>query len=67
MTLSDYLRERKETHEAFARRLGVHAVTVSKWTSGAMRPSWPKMEAIARATDGAVTAADFMRPPAEAA
>jgi DNA-binding transcriptional regulator YdaS (Cro superfamily) len=67
MTLTEYLRSQKETHDAFARRLGVHSVTVSKWCSGAMRPSWPKMEAISRATDGAVTAADFLRSPQEAA
>jgi DNA-binding transcriptional regulator YdaS (Cro superfamily) len=67
MTLTEYLRSQKETHDAFARRLGVHSVTVSKWCSGAMRPSWPKMEAISRATGGAVTAADFLRSPQEAA
>lgn len=67
MTLADYLRHEKQTHEAFAARLGVHAVTVSKWASGAMRPSWPKMEAIQAATGGAVTPADFMRQPERAA
>lgn len=66
MTLGDYLRSKGETHDAFARRVGVHAVTVSKWATGAMRPSWPKLEAITAATSGAVTAADFMRA-AEAA
>lgn len=65
MTLADYLRSRRETHEAFAARVGVHSVTVSKWATGAMRPSWPKLAAIAAATDGAVTAADFMPPPAQ--
>jgi len=66
MTLTEYLRSRKETHDAFARRLGVHPVTVSKWCSGSMRPSWPKMGAISCATDGAVTAADFIRPSQDA-
>jgi DNA-binding transcriptional regulator YdaS (Cro superfamily) len=66
MTLTEYLRSRKETHDAFARRLGVHSVTVSKWCSGSMRPSWPKMGAISRATDGAVTAADFLRSAEDA-
>ena len=65
MTLSEYLSAKKLTRAQFAEMLGVHAVTVSKWCSGAMRPEWSRLRAIADATDGAVTAEDFL--PAEAA
>ncbi len=63
MDLASYLDAENETRGAFAGRIGVHAVTVSKWISGALRPSWPKMQRINSATGGKVTAADFDREP----
>ena len=61
MFLADYLAAQKETRAAFAERVGAHPVTVTKWCTGTMRPSWVQMDLIASATGGAVTAADFMR------
>jgi len=66
MKLADYLAAQKLTREAFAQRLGVHSVTVSKWCSGAMRPSWPMISRVAAETGNKVTAADFMPDPAPA-
>lgn len=62
MFLADYLSAEKETRASFAARVDVHPVTVSKWCTGTMRPSWVQMDAILRETGGKVTAADFMRP-----
>lgn len=64
MTLSDYLNRQKITRAAFGVTIGAHPITVQRWCSGAMRPSWPRLAAIEAATNGAVTAADFV-PRAE--
>lgn len=60
MTLAEFLRERGMTREQFAEQVGVHPVTVSKWTTGAMFPRRDKLAKIAALTGGAVTASDFM-------
>lgn len=59
MTLGEYLDGASITRRAFAARLGVHPVTVTKWVTGSQRPSWPLMARIRAATEGRVTAADF--------
>lgn len=48
-------------------RIGVTGVTVHRWEVGKVRPGLDAIEAIQRATNGAVGAADFMRDGAEAA
>jgi transcriptional regulator with XRE-family HTH domain len=60
MKLSDYLAAENLTRDAFAQRLGVHSVTVSKWCTGSQRPSWFFLGRILEITGGAVTATDFM-------
>lgn len=60
MKLSDYLEAEGLTRAQFAERVPAHPVTVSKWCSLALRPSWPNMERIKTITGGKVTAGDFM-------
>jgi DNA-binding transcriptional regulator YdaS (Cro superfamily) len=46
---------------------GVHYVTAWKWASSRKIPSWKHIPAIERATNGAVTAADFVPQQGDAA
>ncbi|WP_206030313.1 type II toxin-antitoxin system CcdA family antitoxin [Roseomonas sp. AR75] len=63
MTLRDYLRRTGTTLTAFGDRVGVSHTTVMRWAAGQAAPrDKATMEAVARATDGAVTAADFFTP-----
>jgi DNA-binding transcriptional regulator YdaS (Cro superfamily) len=62
MKLSDYLARKNETRDAFGKRVGAHAVTVTRWVTGSLRPSWEHLAEIEAATDGAVTANDFKLP-----
>ena len=65
MTLADYLKQQDITVTAFAQAMGREISTVHGWVSGARRPRWADVPAIERATNGAVTAADFVpREPA---
>lgn len=48
-------------------RIGVTGVTVHRWEVGKVRPGLNAIEAIQRATDGAVSAADFLRDVEQAA
>ena len=67
MTLADYLARTGTTLEAFGARLGVAHSTVQRWATGQSRPRGrAAMEAVVRATGGAVTAADFYEAPAGA-
>lgn len=67
MTLADYLARTGTTLEAFGARLGVAHSTVQRWATGQSRPRGrAAMEAVVRATGGAVTAADFYEGPAGA-
>ncbi len=60
MKLSDWLDEKKEPRATFARRVGVHPITVTKWCSGIWIPRADALDRIHAATDGAVTANDFL-------
>jgi antitoxin CcdA len=61
MRLDQYKMREGLTLTALAARIGRPASTVHGWLSGARRPDWAGLEAIAAATGGAVTAADFQR------
>ena len=67
MKLSDYLAKQNETRDAFGKRVGAHAVTVTRWVTGSLRPSWEHLAEIEAATDGAVTANDLKLPPRRSA
>lgn len=60
MTLSEYLSERKITDEAFAAEVGISQSQISRLRRGISRPSWESVALIERATEGQVTASDFM-------
>lgn len=60
MKLGEYLERTDTTLQALGERLGVSHTTVLRWATGqAMPRGRARMEALARATQGAVTAADF--------
>ena len=63
MKLSAYLRLTDTTMQAFAARIGVSNPTVHRWCHGKAFPAWEKIPAIEAATDGAVTAEDFVPRP----
>lgn len=60
MQLTDYLTANKIMPSAFAARVGVDKSTVSRWLDGSLRPGWESLKRIAVATDGQVTANDFI-------
>lgn len=67
MELATYLEKSRITYEAFAERIGVSVFAVGKY---ARRQRTPRPEIMARikaATDGAVTADDFVPAPAQPA
>jgi len=65
MKLGDYLAQTGTTLEAFGTAIGVSHSTVQRWATGQTRPRGKKaMEAVAKATRGVVTAADFFDGPA---
>ena len=60
MKLAEYLERTDTTLQALGERLGVSHTTVLRWATGQAVPRGrARMEALARATQGAVTAADF--------
>ena len=67
MDLRSYRKKHGITLDDMGRSVGVTGVTVHRWETGKARPTLDAVEAIQRATGGAVTAADFMRATAEAA
>jgi DNA-binding transcriptional regulator YdaS (Cro superfamily) len=60
MKLSDWMTSNEAKVDDFARQIGVHLVTVYKLRAGKSLPSVRVAAAIERATNGAVTAADFV-------
>lgn len=60
MTLSEFLDAKGMTIVALAKSLNRPVSTVHGWVRGNRRPEWRDVPAIERATDGAVTAADFV-------
>lgn len=67
MDLRSYRKQHAISLNEMGQRIGVTGVTVHRWEVGKVRPGLSAIEAIQRATDGAVTASDFMRADAEAA
>lgn len=64
MKLSQWLDSQRMLRVQFARNVGVHPITVTKWANGHMIPRPDLMAAIVAATDGAVQPNDFFAPPA---
>ena len=63
MTLYEYLRTHDLTPTAFAARVGVEPITVSRWIRGERFPRPDMIHRIAVATDGAVQPGDFFQTP----
>lgn len=59
MKLSQYLSKTGQTDAAFATEVGLSQSQVSRLRRGKSMPSWNVVPLIEKATDGAVTAADF--------
>jgi antitoxin CcdA len=60
MKLAEYLERTDTTLQALGERLGVSHTTVLRWATGQAVPRGrARMEALVKATQGAVTAADF--------
>ncbi len=59
MTLDDWLSNNKVSAEQFGRSLGVTGEAVRNWRSGKRFPETMHVEAIIKATNGAVTANDL--------
>lgn len=66
MTLSEWLRSQNMSHEEFAERIGRDRSAVTRYVNGTRMPRREVLEQIADVTDGAVTANDFVEPPAPA-
>ena len=60
MKLSEWLETNNLTASAFADQLGVSVSTVTRCMNGQRRPEWPTLDAILKATGGAVTPNDFL-------
>lgn len=66
MRLADWLAERRMSAAEFAAKLDVHRSTVCRWIETPQpgepvyRPSWEQLAKIREATDGEVTANDFV-------
>lgn len=59
MKLADWLKREGRHGREFAREIGVHYVTLSKWGIGENMPRPDKIRRIEDATGGAVTYQDF--------
>lgn len=59
--LGDWMAERDLSPEEAAKLFEVDAVSVRRYLSGSRIPSWRVMPRIIRATEGEVTANDFLR------
>lgn len=64
MKLIDHLKDRKETVADFARRAEESESTIRKIVYGQRQPSLPLAVKIAALTEGAVSEADLVSPPA---
>ena len=61
MKLDAYLRSKGQTFREFAGHVGYDVAQVHRWATGKRLPPLPAVVRIEAATDGQVTAADFMR------
>lgn len=62
MNLRAYRKQHGITLDEMGKTLAVTGVTVHRWETGKARPTLDAVEKIQAATNGSVTAADFMRP-----
>ena len=62
MKLADYLMKSDISVPVLAGTLGVSAKAVQHWLNGARTPRPEQMQNIMRATGGAVTPNDFLKP-----
>ena len=60
MNLKTYLRREGIKHFEFAEQIGVSNVTISRWISGTNMPRPEQLKEIYHATQGRVTANDFL-------
>lgn len=60
MKLADYMETLKITDARLAEAVGRDRTTVSRWRNGKARPDWSAFAAIEKATNGMVTARDFV-------
>jgi len=63
MDLKTFIRETGIRQSQLAAKIGVQESRLSRWVSGKARPEWAMIAAIEAATDGKVTAADFVPAP----
>ena len=61
MKLNQWLRDQDYTQTEFAAMIGVSPAFISLMCAGVKRPGIDPLAKIERATDGAVTVADFAR------
>lgn len=66
MKLADWLKQTGTKRYAFAEMIGVQASMISDYCSGRTWPGRDKVEAIIKATNGAVTANDLLSEEARA-
>lgn len=66
MRLSDWLKETKTKRYKFAEMIGVQPSVVTDYCEGRIWPGKDKIEAITQATNGSVTANDFLSDKAKA-
>lgn len=67
MTLAEYLSTKQMTDEAFGTLVGLSQPQVNRLRRGKSKPGWDVLRRISDATDGLVTANDFMSAADEAA
>lgn len=65
MTLSDWLRQSRLSHDEFADRIGCDRSSVTRYVHGNRMPRPEVLRRIAEVTGGAVTANDFVAPAAD--
>jgi transcriptional regulator with XRE-family HTH domain len=63
MQLSAYLADKGISDADFAQAIGVTRQAVHRYKTGGRLPEWPVLAKIREATDGAVTADDFLPSP----
>jgi DNA-binding transcriptional regulator YdaS (Cro superfamily) len=65
MHLDAYLSNREISNAAFAQLIGRDRTSVSRWRRGASIPDWTALKRITEATEGQVTANDFVEAGAD--
>ncbi len=60
MTLKEYIDNVGVSQAALARKIGVEQASISRWVNGKQYPDWSLIPEIYKATEGRVTANDFV-------